>query len=212
MRTRRTILHSVAAAGLLLLPATVTVQAQQPTSAQTSAIRASCRSDFMSHCSGVTPGGADALNCLKRNVEALSGACKTAVSAVMPAPAAAPAAPAAPSPTPAAETTPASAPPAGAKPAKPVKPLRAQLTPPPAASLSPPPPPAVATPAVAPLHPRPFILPQRRLVIEGICHADARELCSGTLPIGRQLIDYLADHAADLSRQCYDAIARISTR
>ena len=40
----------------------------QITTAQQSAIRGSCRSDFMSHCSGVTPGGKDALTCLQKNV------------------------------------------------------------------------------------------------------------------------------------------------
>ena len=43
----------------------------------------------MSKCSGVTPGGKDALNCLQKNVASLAPACKTAVSATIPAPAAA---------------------------------------------------------------------------------------------------------------------------
>ena len=41
--------------------------AQQPSREQISAIRASCRSDFMAQCAGVQPGGKDALECLKRN-------------------------------------------------------------------------------------------------------------------------------------------------
>jgi hypothetical protein len=53
-------------------------------------------------------------------------------------------------------------------------------------------------------------MPERRIVIEGICHADASTLCAGTLPIGKSMIDCLAAHASSLSRQCYDAIARIS--
>ena len=40
----------------------------------------------MSKCSGVTPGGKDALNCLQKNVASLAPACKTAVSATIPAP------------------------------------------------------------------------------------------------------------------------------
>ena len=49
---------------------TLTFSAQaQVTSAQQSAIKASCRSDFMAKCSGVTPGGKDALACLQKNVE-----------------------------------------------------------------------------------------------------------------------------------------------
>lgn len=38
----------------------------QPTPEQQSAIRNNCRSDFMSKCSGVTPGGKDALMCLQK--------------------------------------------------------------------------------------------------------------------------------------------------
>ena len=39
----------------------------QVSQAQKDAVRANCRNDFMSHCRGVTPGGADALNCLRQN-------------------------------------------------------------------------------------------------------------------------------------------------
>jgi len=53
-----------------------------PTAQQKAAIRASCRSDFMSHCSGVQPGGAEALQCLKRNEAQLSAACRSAVAAI----------------------------------------------------------------------------------------------------------------------------------
>jgi hypothetical protein len=83
--------------------------AQQPTSAQQEAIRQSCRSDFMANCSGVQPGGAAALGCLKQNAAKLSPACQRALSAVggsaaAPPSAAAPAtmaAPAAATPSPA---------------------------------------------------------------------------------------------------------------
>jgi hypothetical protein len=56
--------------------------AQQPTQAQRDAIRASCRSDFMSNCAGVQPGGKEAFECLLRNEPKLSSACQEAVSAV----------------------------------------------------------------------------------------------------------------------------------
>ena len=87
----------------------------QISSAQQSAIRANCRSDFMSHCSSVTPGGKDALVCLQKNVASLSPGCQKAVSAAMPPPAAATAK------APAAVTRPAVAvapPPAAARPPK----------------------------------------------------------------------------------------------
>src|SRR4051794_18584270 len=38
----------------------------RPTAQQQAAIRQSCQSDFTSRCSGVQPGGADALRCLQR--------------------------------------------------------------------------------------------------------------------------------------------------
>jgi hypothetical protein len=76
--------------------------AQAPlSSAQQSALKSSCRSDFMSHCSGVAPGGKDALVCLQKNVASLSLPCQSAVSATLPAPVAAatPPAPSAAAPT-----------------------------------------------------------------------------------------------------------------
>jgi hypothetical protein len=56
--------------------------AAAPTEQQKAAVRASCRSDFMSHCAGVQPGGAEALQCLKRNEAQLSAACRGAVAAI----------------------------------------------------------------------------------------------------------------------------------
>jgi hypothetical protein len=89
--------------GLLLAFGLDQASAQQPSSAQINAIRQSCRSDFMSNCSGVQPGGKDAIECLERNLGKLSAPCKTAVSAVAPKPPA-PAAAASPAPAPAATT------------------------------------------------------------------------------------------------------------
>src|SRR5262245_57350180 len=88
----------------------------QPTQAQRDAIRSNCRSDYMSNCSSVTPGGAEALQCLQRNMSKLSSACQTAVNAISPPPAAAPTPPApkpaaaAPEPAPAPVAAPAPAP------------------------------------------------------------------------------------------------------
>jgi hypothetical protein len=82
-------------------PAAPTAPAAAPTAQQKAAVRAACRSDFMSHCSGVQPGGAEALQCLKRNEAQLSAACRSAVAAIgagggAAAPSGAPAAAAAP--------------------------------------------------------------------------------------------------------------------
>lgn len=64
----------------------------QLTSAQQSAMKSNCRSDFMSKCSGVTPGGKDALVCLQKNVATLSPGCQQVVKSTMAAPPRAPAA------------------------------------------------------------------------------------------------------------------------
>ena len=72
------------------------------------------------------------------------------------------------------------------------------------------PPPVAAAPAVAPLNVRPFIMPERRVVIMAICHGDAERLCRGVPPIGPSLFQCLAAQAASLSPPCYDALARIS--
>ena len=121
--------RAIAAVALVVLCGPVF--AQQPTQEQISAIRSNCRSDFLSKCSGVPRGGAEALRCLKDHMAQLSPGCRTAVSAATPAaapkvaepPAAAPAAPAAaaaaPPPAPAAAAAPAAPPAAVASPATP---------------------------------------------------------------------------------------------
>src|SRR5580700_121951 len=87
-RPRRAEGHSMfrffAFASLVLLPSQLF--AQQPTEAQRDAIRAACRADFMANCSGVQPGGREALECLIRNDAKLSPSCQTAVNAAGPKP------------------------------------------------------------------------------------------------------------------------------
>jgi hypothetical protein len=58
--------------------------ARRPTQQQIGAIRAACRSDFISHCSGVQPGGPEALQCLERSKAEVSSRCRTALAAVAP--------------------------------------------------------------------------------------------------------------------------------
>ena len=74
--------------GLVLATMTIGTAGAQVTAEQQGAIRANCRGDFISKCSGVTPGGKEALQCLQTNVAVLSAGCKTAVSATLPKPAA----------------------------------------------------------------------------------------------------------------------------
>ena len=80
------------------LKAAAAAPAGQPSSAQISAIRSACRSDYPKVCAGVPTGGAPALQCLEKNKAKLSAGCEKAVSAASGggATAAAPAAGAAP--------------------------------------------------------------------------------------------------------------------
>lgn len=208
-----------AGAAVLLLLIGPGARAQQPSQDQIAAIRASCRSDFMANCSGVTPGGKDALECLKRNLANLSGSCKTAVSAITPAPAAPAAAlPAAPAPSPSAAVTSSSPSPSRVKPAAGAKP-----TPHPTAKLAPSAPPAAAAgsatatatppPAGAPETPNVMVLPPREaLRIVRICAADQQALCAGVPPGGGRIIACLMRNQAALSPLCKNALAMAQAR
>ncbi|WP_434733197.1 cysteine rich repeat-containing protein [Rhizobium sp. YTUHZ044] len=81
---RRRILSAISAlpafCALLFLAGVASSQA--PTDEQRDAIRAECRSDFIAKCSGVTPGGIEALTCLQQHSATLSAGCQKAVSAV----------------------------------------------------------------------------------------------------------------------------------
>jgi hypothetical protein len=76
-----------AVAGILALASSLLVAADlasaKPTDQQPAAIKASCRSDFMSNCWGVPRGGAEAFQCLKDHLANLSASCQQAVKAVM---------------------------------------------------------------------------------------------------------------------------------
>lgn len=85
----------------------------KPTEAQLDAIKANCRSDFMSNCWGVPRGGAEAFQCLKEHMASLSAGCQTAIKAATPAPAPAKT----PAPVPAKEPAPATEPAPAATPA-----------------------------------------------------------------------------------------------
>jgi hypothetical protein len=61
--------------------AAASTAAKQPSTAQASAIRTACRSDYPKVCAGVPTGGAPALQCLEKNKAKLSAACEKAVSA-----------------------------------------------------------------------------------------------------------------------------------
>ena len=129
---------SAALAGSLLA-LVVPALAQQPSQEQISAIRSNCRSDFLSNCSGVPRGGAEAVRCLKDHMAQLSPGCQAAVSAITPPPAPKVAAPPpAPAAAPSAQAVapampPPPPPPTAAAPAAPAAPVAS-----PAASPAPP--------------------------------------------------------------------------
>jgi hypothetical protein len=76
---RDAVLCALAAA---LVLAIATPSFAQPTEAQKEAVKSACRSDYMAHCSSVTPGGEAALQCLAKNMSSLSSSCQSAVKAV----------------------------------------------------------------------------------------------------------------------------------
>jgi hypothetical protein len=76
--TRQTLWPVLAFGMALATPAL----AQAPSDAQRQAIKSNCRSDYMAHCSSISPGGAAALQCLQQNMASLSAACAGAVKAV----------------------------------------------------------------------------------------------------------------------------------
>lgn len=85
------------------------VFAQAPTDEQRNAIRSECRSDFIAQCSGVTPGGIEALTCLQQHSATLSAGCRKAVSAISTKPKSTSAEPAQTAPATTGATTPAPA-------------------------------------------------------------------------------------------------------
>lgn len=170
---------------LFVIMAIAPVQAQQPSPAQTDAIRQSCRSDFRANCSGVQPGGKEALDCLKQNVAKLSPPCRTAVSAIMPA--------APPSPPPAAVAVPKPpAPPAA--PAAPAAEMPAPARPPASAEMP--------MQAQAPTH-------FHTDAIRQSCRADFAANCAGVTPGGKEALQCLKSHVARLSPACKAAVAAI---
>ena len=58
------------------------LSAQQPSAAQTSAIRQACSGDFRAQCAGVPSGGSAALACLQNHAAALSPPCQQALRAL----------------------------------------------------------------------------------------------------------------------------------
>lgn len=180
-------------AATLLATATAAV-AQAPTEAQKGAIRSACRSDFMAHCSSVTPGGAEAFQCLAKNMSSLSPGCQTAVRAIEPPAApkaetasAAPKTEAAPKEAaPKAEPAPASAAPK-AESAPAAKPAAAAAAPKTAAPKS---------PSSAQL-----------AAIKSACRGDYPKVCASVPPGGAPALECLERNKAKVSPACEKAVS-----
>ena len=156
--------------------------AQSPTEAQKSAIRSACRSDFMAHCSSVTPGGVEAVQCLAKNMSSLSAGCQTAVRAVEPA-----------SP-PKSEAAPAKSEPAKSEPVK----TEAAPAAEPATKAA-----AAAAPkAAAPKQPS----TAQVSAIKSACRGDYPKICASVPPGGAPALECLEKNKAKVSAGCAKAV------
>ena len=155
--------------------------AQSPTEAQKSAIRSACRSDFMAHCSSVTPGGVEAVQCLAKNMPSLSAGCQTAVRAVEPAA------------TPKSEAAPAKAEPAKSEPVKTE-----------AAPAAEPAKPAAAAAPKATASKQPS--PAQVSAIKSACRGDYPKVCASVPPGGAPALECLEKNKAKVSGSCAKAV------
>lgn len=218
----------------LLAPAFTGPAQAQLTDAQKGALKSNCRSDYMSNCMSVTPGGKEALMCLNSHMATLSPACQAAVQSALPPPPAAAAPPPAALPPPKAAAAPPAPPPAAA--AAPTQPA----APPPAAAIAPPPPAAAPAPpkaktksnakatapkpappppqqaAVPPPPAAPVVtsalvakieaLPLRkRAALARACDRDRDANCK-LVKLGTSMIVCLVEHTPALSPHCKDAL------
>jgi Cysteine rich repeat len=155
--------------------------AQRPSEEQIAAIRQACRSDYIAHCAGIPPGGAQALACLREHLASVSPACQQAVNAVG----------AAASPTPAAQTP--APPPAAAAPESP--------------SAAPP---AVAGKAAAALDRMRPNTEQVGIILQA-CGADIDSHCAAAARGPGWELKCLRDNAASLSAGCEQVLLAIAS-
>jgi hypothetical protein len=157
------------------------------TEAEKNAIRSACRSDYMAHCASVTPGGAEAVQCLAKNMSSLSSGCQAAVRAIEQA--AAPKTDAAP-----AKSEPAKPEPAKSEPAKTEAAPAAEPTSKPAA--------AAAPKAAAAKQPS----PAQVSAIKSACRGDYPKVCASVPPGGAPAVECLEKNKAKVSAGCAKAV------
>ena len=181
--------HALLAAALFA--SATSAFAQAPTEAQKSAIRSACRSDFIAHCSSVTPGGVEAYQCLQSHMSSLSAGCQTAVRAVEPA--AAPKTEAAP-----AKSEPAKSEPAKSEPAKTEAAPAAEPAARPAAEAAP-----KAAAAKKPSS-------AQIAAVKSACRADYPKVCASVPPGGAPALECLERNKAKVSPACEKAVAAVA--
>jgi cysteine rich repeat protein len=183
------------------LIAVATPAFSQVTEAQRSAIRAACRADYEAHCASVKPGGAQALQCLQKNMTSLSSACQTAVRAVNApappkseptAPAKADAAPAATN----ADTAPAAAAKTDTAPASNSEPAPAGTGPAPTSK------PAQTAAAKKPS-------PSQIAAVRTACRSDYPQVCAGVPTGGAAALQCLEKNKSKISAQCEQAVSAV---
>lgn len=170
-------------ASVLFATATGAV-AQSPTEGQKSAIRSACRSDFMAHCSSVTPGGVAAYQCLAKNMSSLSAGCQTAVRAVEPAKT---------------EAAPVKSEPAKSERAK-SEPVKTEAAP--AAQPAAKPAAAAAPKAATAKQPS----PAQVSAIKSACRGDYPKVCTSVPPGGAPALECLEKNKAKVSAGCAKAV------
>ncbi|WP_244547229.1 cysteine rich repeat-containing protein [Bradyrhizobium sp. Gha] len=165
--------------------------AQAPSEAQKSAIRSACRSDFIAHCSSVTPGGVEAYQCLQGHMSSLSAGCQTAVRAVEPAAA------------PNTEAPPAKSEPAKSEPAK-SEPAKAEAAP--AAEPAAKPPAEAAPKAAAAKKPSSAQI----AAVKSACRADYPKVCASVPPGGAPALECLERNKTKVSPGCEKAVTAVT--
>jgi hypothetical protein len=167
----------------------------QPTEAQKEAVKSACRSDFMAHCSSVTPGGEAALQCLAKNMSSLSAGCASAVKAVE--------ASAAPKSEPAkAEAAPAAAPAAAAPKTETKTETRTESK---TETKTEPKSEAKAAPGAAAKKPT----DAQAAAIRSACRGDYPKVCAGVPTGGAPALECLEKNKARVSAGCGKALAAV---
>src|SRR5262245_32993762 len=172
-----------------LVLAVATPSFAQPTEAQKEAVKSACRSDYVAHCSSVTPGGEAALQCLAKNMSSLSSGCQSAVKAVEAA--AAPKSEPAKSEPAKTEAAPAAAPKTEA--AKPAAEPKGDTKA--AAATS-----AAKKPTDA-----------QAAAIRSACRGDYSKVCAGVPTGGAPALECLEKNKAKVSAGCGKALAAVSS-